>query len=484
MFLQVPCGTCSECRKQKYNEWFFRAYYESSSCINKGGFVLFDTLTYRDKCLPHLHNHFKGIPSEYDYPCFNRKDTRYFFVRLRRSLERDGYNVSGNLKYFLSSEYGTDSNATHRPHYHVLFYSLIPNLDHLTLSRYISKCWRFGRTDGVAYKGALYTTEHTFSKSDPLDLQYICKYVTKYVMKDSQFDQEINARIVNICSYKGLDPLSFDGRKFVRDVRRVAAQYHLQSHGFGEDFLQYNDYNTVVNDGIIICPDSISTRKSIPLPVYYRRKLFYDVVKDFRGMRCWRLNELGKVMKYRQVEQSLEILNQRFQTWYNNLHLYVDANRIQSITDTINTYLDGRDFRHFSIYIGLFRGTIKSELTFVSTPPLDYWLPAIYEGTESSSKYYYNYSNMYDRHYFERSFISDVYLGDSTNGYNDIPFHDDMDLNDFCRKFVVNEDSYPVFHDFDKLWELYCLSLSGYSESKDALFNHIERLKKLYKSIN
>ena len=112
----VPCGKCSECKKQKSNEYTLRSYFEYKDTITKGGFVYFDTLTYNDQYLP----------KDYGISHFRRADIILFLKELRVYLSRAGYEVKDNIKYFITSEYG---GITHRPHYHVLFFITVPDLD-------------------------------------------------------------------------------------------------------------------------------------------------------------------------------------------------------------------------------------------------------------------------------------------------------------------------------------------------------------------
>ena len=166
--IQVPCGECAECKELKRTEWYYRTYYEAMSCFDSNGYVLFDTLTYRDEELPHV-SEFIDIDSEWDASCFDVEDYRLFFVRLRMALQREiGWNPAHCLKYFLTSEYGTDDRYTHRPHYHVLFFVRGDEngrrVDPLVLSKLINKCWMKGRTDGIDYKPYKYVMNHVWSK--------------------------------------------------------------------------------------------------------------------------------------------------------------------------------------------------------------------------------------------------------------------------------------------------------------------------------
>lgn len=49
-YLEVPCGTCPECRRRYSSDWRTRLFYELESSDN----CIFVTLTFDDKCLPDL----------------------------------------------------------------------------------------------------------------------------------------------------------------------------------------------------------------------------------------------------------------------------------------------------------------------------------------------------------------------------------------------------------------------------------------------
>lgn len=248
--MQVPCNQCAECLAAKQNEYYFRSYYQSIETWDKGGYCLFDTLTYDDEHVPHINDFIEDsdlklfdwkligfdelwkhdevyinlegkwtlldkselsddedyskaefFVKDYDGPinftCFNYVDVRLFLVNLRRNLGYHGFDVKNKLKYFLCSEYGVDPRYTHRPHYHVMFYVTDPSLDPITLSTYIDKCWQRGRTDGYPYKGSAYVLgKRVFYKgADDLHMQSVCHYIGKYMTKDSDFVKVVNERI-------------------------------------------------------------------------------------------------------------------------------------------------------------------------------------------------------------------------------------------------------------------------------------------------
>ena len=137
MFTMLPCGRCTECRIRKVKEWSARCLAEKKTSKN----AYFVTFTYSDENLPYR------FVDNYIIPVLVKKDCQLFFKRLRKALFG---NKKGDLKYFLSGEYG---EKTLRPHYHAIIYNL--PLDDLRIwkvkrkyiyynSDFLSKIWGKG----------------------------------------------------------------------------------------------------------------------------------------------------------------------------------------------------------------------------------------------------------------------------------------------------------------------------------------------------
>lgn len=92
----LPCGKCIECRRAQANEWAIRCLCEAS--LHKKNCVL--TLTYNDE----------NVPSQ-----LVKKDYQNFLKSLRQEV--------GQLRYFLSGEYGEKSG---RPHFHAVIFGWCP----------------------------------------------------------------------------------------------------------------------------------------------------------------------------------------------------------------------------------------------------------------------------------------------------------------------------------------------------------------------
>ena len=266
--MSVPCGHCSECQKSKSNEWYLRSWFEFDR-LPSDGYVLFDTLTYRPKHLPHLSSYWSMLSPSEDFPCFDYMHIRNFLEALRLCLKRLGY---GNcIRHFVASEYGTHKNYTHRPHYHLMLYVSNPALHPFTLSRLISKYWKYGRTDGLPYKKKSYVLDHNvISPSSSNGSKYrTIKYITKYVTKSCQFTAVINDRVDKVMSrladYATADldlsasewlETEFAHRERLKLLRYVN-QFHRQSHHFGENALESIDLNDLSKTGCLFIPGII-----------------------------------------------------------------------------------------------------------------------------------------------------------------------------------------------------------------------------------
>lgn len=159
-FTMLPCGKCSECRIKKAKEWSARCVAEKMTAVGDCWFV---TLTYSDDNLK-----FKSI-FDRNFAVLDKRDPQLFFKRLRKNLFG---NKAGNLRYFLSGEYG---ETTFRPHYHAIIYNLtIPDLKLYKVknrvmyytSDWLQSIWRLGHVvvGKVNIKTCSYTAAYTLKK--------------------------------------------------------------------------------------------------------------------------------------------------------------------------------------------------------------------------------------------------------------------------------------------------------------------------------
>lgn len=125
----VPCGHCEECKEMKVNDWFVRLNYELIRCRKLGGCGYFLTLTFSDDMVPRvcdkdfeeLFELFSVSYEPFSGMCFDKAALSQFLQDFR-DIIREKYGVSG-LKFFVVTEFGSDEDKTHRPHYHIIIFS-------------------------------------------------------------------------------------------------------------------------------------------------------------------------------------------------------------------------------------------------------------------------------------------------------------------------------------------------------------------------
>lgn len=426
--IQVPCGKCADCKKKRRREWYFRSWHQVDDCLRHGGYVYFDTLTYRPKDVPRLSS-FVDVESLgiTDYMCFNSKHWRDFLKNLRRHLS---YHYPGTyFKYFLTSEYGTDERYTHRPHYHILFFVYKQSggsiIHPYKLSRIISRLWHYGRTDGLPYHTRKYVSEHIYGynvgfglKKDALK---VCSYVSKYVNKDSSFQSNIDMRLKVL--QEKFPPVEFES------ISRHVQMFHRQSQGFGLSFLEHmskRDYDNAFN-GICQMTDKDEVIFSISLPTYYMRKLFYKCVKSDDGVLSWipTINGLGFLdHKY------ICSIDNSYKQYY---ELYINATSLhQSVIDKL---LSGRSLLDYVIYklfyqyrtsmFGL-RGSLSVDTDLYS------WLDTI-----KQSLFVYEFD---DFEYLQRDNFDDLTINDYSTS-----------LNSYEKSNTISQASSFRFRNFDEL---------------------------------
>ena len=408
---EVPCGKCIECQQAKHQEYLLRALmeYRQTTEINNG-FVYFDTLTYSNKHLPR----FKGMP------CFRKKDLSVCLKKLRVYLERAGYDVKGHLKYFITSEFG---GKTHRPHYHVLFFISIPNLDVKKFWKALRKSWIYGIID--RYKTC---PNRVVNSSAALS------YVAKYVGKDQEWNEESHT----------------NGLAYTNKVGLTNFQpFHLQSQGFGANFLNFVSLETILKKGIIEIKEK-GYIKRFQLPNYYKRKLFYYFDKDEQGKVHWHLTEDGIEWKCNRLEDKIQNCEQRFRDIYYNLG-YLDP----MVKTEIDYLLDGRSLRDFAEYVSVYRNKM--------------WLS---DSTELPSL-----KDFYRSSFLEGEYINPFYTDNS---------NDNRYYREVFRDFVIDENDYRFqdrFYCFDRLLSRFRQLPQQIADAKEKVEKEREALRSRLKLV-
>lgn len=472
LMLNVPCGHCADCKKSKRLEWHFRSYYEFESCVRNGGYIYFDTLTYAPEHVPHI-SRFIDVQEHNvsDFMCFDSTDWRNFLKNLRRQLQYHYKTV--NFKYFLTSEYGTSKDGTHRPHYHILFFVNSKRIHPYAFSYLVSKCWPYGRTDGIKYKGKTYVDNHTygykFASGSNNDYLSVCSYVSKYVTKDSTFQSSINNRLLTL--ERKLDEDDF------KKLKRSIDMFHRQSQGFGLSYLDTlteQSYSDLFNTGLCKIIDKKKVICTIPIPLYYKRKLFYKSVK-INDSNTWVLTPTGKEYIRKQLFNSVALLEKSYtEIFLNSSH--EDKSIIQSL-------LGSRSFQDLAVYSTLYKGRLRdfealsymslsqsSSLTDKEYNIFD-WINSISEFTPLDP----DITRVRETH------IVDIPLSFGTLFDRLDTDVKSIDYSDFIKLFSFTQDSDPIFKDFDILLSFFEFIQKPNNTMKQKTFDFIEDLTKKLK---
>lgn len=436
--------------------------------------MLFDCLTYRPKDVPKV-SHYIPVPRKLDYMCFDHHQIRKFMVLLRKRLERKGFNVKENLRFFLSTEYGTDEHRSHRPHVHILFYVYKNCVPYDVLSCEIAACWPYGLTDGIPYKGRWYVQDRCVIKSGLASSVRVCKYVSKYVQKDSTFQKEIDKRINRylwhhfnndvrysiaardfdtgrVCKItKDIDLDQFSnwckspaGKKCRADISRLLSQFHRQSLGYGLAAINDIDVSQLVKTGVVSCPDADKIVMRLALPTYFKRKLFYETT-IYKGAKMWQLTEKGKKFMNERKIHLLKYLEKSYRAQALNAHIQFDAAELA---------------RYVVYQRGRLQG-IASEVTI--------------DDKKCLPDNIYNYVTPSDFKQYHQKGVTGSWLGYSDNYlFSSASF---TPIGAFIRKMVYLDPSKEAI--LDQLRQ----SSARLGEKKQEFYEHTQQLKSLYKSL-
>lgn len=323
------CNKCAECLQMKQLEYSVRAQAEYQQTISENGFCYWDTFTYDEKSVPVLkdgkltrgHERY----SKKEFLCFNNKDYKDFFKRLRINLTRAGFDVKDKLKYFFVSEYG---GVTHRPHYHCIFFVRVPNLTPTLFYQFLKRSWTLGRLDED--KGPLQKV---------LDGVGAINYVAKYTTKDDEYTKTLK-KFINKCS---------------EDIQKQIKPFHRQSQGFGLDIINQQDYDLMYRTGKMKITDSKGIHY-VDIPMYIRRKLWYTMIKWEDGSLHWILNEEGKKREKEYIiPQQIDKMATKYEDWYNNIDTLLPADDWSfGIKSKIKEFLGDRTWRDLAVYSRLY----------------------------------------------------------------------------------------------------------------------------------
>lgn len=348
-WIEVPCGHCEDCLKNKVNDLIVRGYYEWKRTIDHGGFAYFDTLTYSNQSVPKLFGEM----------VFSRKHLTDFFKLVRRRIEKDGFEVTkqcgvdkngkplyvSRLKYLVTTEYGADDQYSKRPHYHVLWFCTVPGLRVYDLYKYSRDVWfgfyKFGWNDHITQ-----VMEHVINRVD--GIAYVCKYLSKKT--------DYHDRLLRLLNKFKDDPSRL---AVVLDNIKNIKPFYRSSIGFGASIMEV-DSDTLQKHGV---PFIDSKGPSfMPIPQYIKNKLFYEKVehpiKEQESYR--RRNRLSVDYLVNNLDTIIDSKVLKYQGLVDNYSLFSDIP--YNIKEYVSSLLDGRTMRDFVIYKCVYKGHLYSEL--------------------------------------------------------------------------------------------------------------------------
>lgn len=235
--VEVPCGKCPACRKEKSKAWALRMVVESlywKECI-------FLTLTYDDDhiptCAPTLTS--QGHLTLPFTLC--KDDVQRFWKRLRKAI------YPRKIRYYLCGEYGDN---TFRPHYHAVVFGL-----GYADRPVVESCWR----DGFVY----------LEDVNLATCNYVAGYVQKKLYGDVSKDVYGNRLPPFACMSKGI------GRQYVQEHwREIMDDGFILYHGSRLRVPRYF-WESIVNDGFLVEHEVISYRRKMADSVQESLDRFY-----------------------------------------------------------------------------------------------------------------------------------------------------------------------------------------------------------------
>lgn len=443
--INTKCGNCIECNLSKVDGYLLRCSSELALLIRKrSGFVYFDTLTYNDK----------NLPRDLGFSHFRLSDVRTFVRTLKRYIN-ETYPLSAKdrkkyfkLSYLITCEYGTTPGATHRPHYHCLFFVDHPLCSAAKFHELITKAWKKGHTD--LSHNSDYTRGVVYSSCSipgyiPRPVKNALMYVCKYVAKDNSLDEKIKTlspeqiEVANLYEFKPRPIISINFGKCL--LHELEQAQNLIDKGYFS-FRQPGDKKP----------------REIPIPAYYYRKLFYNVVKtidkDGKQHVEWvpiadKLVEFKTKHLEKNISTRINVLKSLLSTDYAN-DIY--AGTSQSYRTYIYQLLNGRTLKDYVIYTQFYRNRYnRDNIINVQNYTLQSVAPLI------------------DKPRF------------------DLQLYDCLDFQQrrkFISNYLINQNSAPEFEHFDDVYTLFSVLESKLKKQKalnaEKIYLEKKKLKSLY----
>lgn len=481
----VPCGTCAECQEAKRKEYIFRSYQQFKDTFTRGGFSYFDTLTFSEEHLPH-------VPGT-SIPCFDRKLVSDFMKRFRIYFVRN-IDPDIRIKYLQDEEFG---GINLRPHIHVMFF-FDRQFDPDLVDQALRACWTYGRLD---------ETKTPSQKVVSANLNFVgidktfdgpfhgvtggIEYVSKYVTKDVDFGEiddllKVERQRVIDAYDNGL--VSSSEKDAILASFKNCYPQHRQSQGFGLGLIVDDSGNIDKNVEKLLFetdqvsfPDKTRVFKTIPLPMYYKRKLWYELKETpshdkYQKSYHWSLTVRGKNYLRRHFDDRVKRVEQRYRDLLNvGLHLMPSDN----ITRIIFDLLADRGLNDLALYEVCYRHMIADPDQISRLSPVEFYI----------QKYNYN-------HFIDKDFhLSDGVQSSALRAGHIVRYSPDDAVEDAKTDFNIYintkisfgdlkriDENFPGFENFDQILNIFDNISKKYDDLKIEYFDWLNAKKSLAKA--
>lgn len=239
-YLELPCGSCIQCRLSQSRNWAVRCQHELQM---HDGVGIFLTLTYAPENLPAFGSLDKTV-------------VPYFIAELRRW-------TGASLKYFHCGEYG---DKLSRPHYHVLIFGWRPSDDVKQVRRGLYPLYSSPTIEALWPYGFCPFGDLTFESA-----AYTARYATKKVTGEKAQEH-----------YERVDPES-------GEVFYLQPEYATMSNrgGIGRSWIEKYFDEVYPSDSVLINGHLVQPPR------------FYDKVLKQRDPVLFESVKLNRVAKYK-----------------------------------------------------------------------------------------------------------------------------------------------------------------------------------------
>lgn len=366
VYIDVPCGKCEECVKNKIMSFQIRSYYEFKHCVEHcGGKVFYYTLTFNNKHIPKVTFSNRLNCVSYSFPVFDKKFTDNFKRNFKNCMKRR--NLDYDVKFFIVSEYGGN---TRRPHHHVLIF-IYGSISPYTVLDIVTHSWikEDGKFNSVPLGNVMPGDNLGVVNSSSAIL-----YVSKYVAKSESYDDVLkkvrkaymtSQDYYNYCStsFKGYQPVDL----VWLEIEKKLTPYVSKSIEFGTA-VKYYMSDIQKKYGTCKFENKKNAFISVPLPLYLLRKFYYDTVTDVNGNVLYVLNEKGIERKIALCDriiqkrvsfiQSLETAGYLPDDLLNAFSHYTgfSFSTYLEVCHYLSNLLDGRSIKDLVIYDLIYKG--------------------------------------------------------------------------------------------------------------------------------